>query len=114
MFPVKSVEQLTSRSAPVCLDRSVPQCRNKSVLVEHPVVDMEEVVLVVAMEVKVQEGVMGGHQVQAGVDQETLMMAFCQESLALVLANPRGKSQDMAKGQQIHGCISLMRTVNQV
>lgn len=53
MFPVKNVEQLTSRSAPVCLDRSVPQCRNKSVLVEHPVVDMEEVVLVVAMEVKV-------------------------------------------------------------
>lgn len=109
MFPVKNVEQLTSRSAPVCLDRSVPQCRNKSVLVEHPVVDMEEVVLVVAM-----EGVMGGHQVQAGVDQETLMMAFYQESLALVLANPRGKSQDMAKGQQIHGCISLMRIVNQV
>lgn len=57
---------------------------------------------------------MGGHQVQAGVDQETLMMAFYQESLALVLANPRGKSQDMAKGQQIHGCISLMRIVNQV
>lgn len=53
MFPVKSVEQLTSRSVPVCLDRSAPQCRNKSVLVEHPVVVTEEVVLVVAMEVKV-------------------------------------------------------------
>lgn len=57
---------------------------------------------------------MGGHQVQAGVDQETLMMAFYQESLALVLVNPRRRSQDMAKGQQIHGYISLMRTVIQV
>ena len=53
MFLVKSVEQSTSRNAPVCLDRSAPQCRNKSVLGEHPVVDMEEVVLVVAMEVRV-------------------------------------------------------------
>ena len=58
------------------------------------------------------EGVMKGHQAQAWEDQAVLMMAFCQEVMALVPANPRGRSQGMARGQQTPGCISQVRTVN--
>ena len=115
MFPVKSVGQSTNRSAPVSQDRSAPLCRNRSAQVveeDHLVGGMEEeAALEAAMEVRVGEGVMEGHQAQAGEDQEALMMAFCQEVLALVPANPRGRSQDMARGQQTPGCISQVRTV---
>ena len=106
MFPVKNVGQSTNRSVPVCQDRSVPLCRNRSAQVDHQVGDMEEeAALEAAMEV------MEGHQAQAGEDQEALMMAYCQEFLALVPANPRGRSQDMARGQQTPEYISQVRTV---
>ena len=109
MFPVKSVGQSTNKSVPVCQDRSAPLCRNRSALEEdHQVGDMEEEA---AMEVRAAEAVMEDHQAQAGEDQEALMMAYCQEFLALVPANPRGRSQDMARGQQTPGCISQVRTV---
>lgn len=76
MFPVKSVGQSTNRSAPVFQDRSVQLCRNRSALMDHPVGAMEEeAALEVDMEVRVGEGVMAGHQAQAGEDQEALMMA---------------------------------------
>lgn len=39
------------------------------------------------------------------------MMDYCQESLALVPANLRGRSQDMARGQLTQGCIFLARTM---
>ena len=92
----------------MCQDRSAPLCRNRSAQVEdHPVGDMEEEE---APEVAM-EGVMKGHQAQAWEDQAVLMMAFCQEVMALVPANPRGRSQGMARGQQTPGCISQVRTV---
>ena len=114
MFPVKSVGQSTNRSVPVCQDRSVPLCRNRSAPVDHQVGDMEEgeAALEAAMEVRAEEGVMEDHRAQAGEDQEALMMAYCQEVMVLDPANPRGRSRDMAKGQQTPGCISQVRTVN--
>jgi len=117
MFLVKSVGQSTSRSAQVSRDRNAPLFRNRSVRVvevegmDLPMEDMEEAVLVATMEVKVGEEVIVDHPVQAGEAQETLMMDYCQESLALVPANLRGRSQDMARGQLTQGCIFLARTM---
>ena len=114
MFLVKSVGQSISRSAQVSLDRSVQLFRSRSARVvevegtDLPMEDMEEAILAVTMEVKVGEGVIVD-QVPAGEDQETLMMDYCQESLALVQANPRGRSQDMARGHLTQGCIFLAR-----
>ena len=97
----------------MCPDRSVPLCRNRSAQVDHQVGDMEEgeAALEAATEVRAEEGVMEDHRAQAGEDQEALMMAYCQEFLALVPANPRGRSQDMARGQQTPEYISQVRTV---
>lgn len=111
MFLVKSVGRSTSRSAQVSLDRSAQLFRNRSaqvVEVEGMDLLMEEAVLVV-MEVKAGEGVIVEHQVPAGEDQETLMMDYCQESLVLVPANQRGRSQDMVRGHLTQGCIFLVR-----
>lgn len=88
------------------LDRSAQLFRNRSAQVVE-VEGMEEVL--VAMEVKAGEGVIAEHQVPAGEDQETLMMDYCQESLVLVPANPRGRSQDMVRGHLTQGCIFLVR-----
>jgi len=119
MFQVKSVGQSTSRSAQVSLGRSAQLFRYRSARVVEvegmhlPMEDMEEAVLVVTMEVKMGEGVIVDHQVPAMEAQETLMMDYCQESLAQVPANLRGRSQDMARGQLTQGCIFLARTMIQ-
>ena len=89
-FPAKNVDLSTSKSAPVCPNRSVPLCSSKSALVEEAI---------------------QSHMAQAGEGQGALMMDFCLVTMALPQANPKGRSQDMARGQLILECIFLMRTV---